>query len=160
MLFPSLAQKQQAIRDYLESRPQHSTFSLLKIKEKHIVLKEENAKQIEIASNEKHSKRLQRLQKDEEKLSKLENQLTLALLAEEKREEYLRAERLRGRAKYYKNKVARLAVVKQYQQSDRYKKWRHNFNISEEHRTYQREYMRQYRANERNLAKKQGGSLV
>ena len=57
MLFPSLAQKQQAIRDYLESRPQHSTFSLLKIKEKHIVLKEENAKQIELASNEKHSKR-------------------------------------------------------------------------------------------------------
>ena len=80
----------------------------------------------------------------------------MALLAEEKREEYLRAERLRSRAKYYKNKVARLAVVKQYQQSDRYKKWRHNFNISEEHRTYQREYMRQYRAN----AKKQGGSLV
>ena len=147
MLFPSLALRQQAIRDYLESRPQHNTSSLLKIKEKHILLKEETYKQIEKESNNKHSKRLQKLQESEEKLLKLENQLTLALLAEEKREEYLKAERLRCREKYNKNKIARLAVIKEYQNGERYKKWRHAFNISEDHRKYQREYMRQYRAN-------------
>jgi len=148
--------KQQAIRQYLENNNNnHSKSSLLLVQQKYFEVKKDVEKQIEIKSNENHNKKHQKYLEELKNLEDLENQLTLALLAEQEREDFLLMDRERSKIRYYKNREFRLAQIIEYQKGDNYKEWKKAYTNTDEFRKRNREYMREYRAK-----KGKGGVLM
>lgn len=153
-MFPTLALKQQAVREFYEQRAkqqanlqiQNNNQNIIqnyKINKLELYQREEEINNLKLINKYKLNTECKLKAKSKpinKKLdAELEQLIYLSLYKEYEHERHL---------KYYEtHKEKRLTAIANYQSQERYQEWRKKFNTSDKQKQYMRDYMKEQRKN-------------